>query len=135
MLTVRTVVKESDLGGLGLFASEKISKGTPVWIFNPKFDIFFEQSEVESLPDLQKNLVKRYAYLSSETGKYVYCIDDSRFMNHSAKNYNVDTVKVAGELETRDVANRDIEAGEEILVNYRTFDAADAESDEEYLNK
>jgi len=33
------------------------------------------------------------------------------------------------------VANCDIHIGEEILVNYKLFDANDAQSNEEYLNK
>jgi hypothetical protein len=43
-------------------------------------------------------------------------------------------VQFPGEPETSGVANRDIEIGEEILVNYRLIDTHDASSAEEYLN-
>lgn len=134
MLVVKTIVKPSELEGLGLFAAEEITKGTPVWVYNPKFDISFEPGEVAEMPVSNRDLVERYAYLSTESGKYVYSIDDSRFMNHSATRNNLDIVAFPGEPETRGVANRDIEAGEEILINYRSFDAGDAVSQEEYLD-
>ena len=79
MLTVKTSVRQSDIEGMGLFAEEKISKGTAVWKYDPRFNIPFDVQEVEKLPILQKELVQRYAYLSTESGKYIYCIDDARF--------------------------------------------------------
>ncbi len=134
MLTVKTSVRQSDIEGMGLFAEEKISKGTAVWKYDPRFDISFDVQEVEKLPILQKELVQRYAYLSTESGKYIYCIDDARFMNHSSVKNNLDVLPFPGEPETRGVANRDIEIGEEILINYRTFDSADAENKDRYLD-
>ena len=68
MLTVKTSVRQSDIEGMGLFAEEKISKGTAVWKYDPRFDISFDVQEVEKLPILQKELVQRYAYLSTESG-------------------------------------------------------------------
>ena len=134
MLTIKTLVKESEIEGLGLFATEKIPKGTTVWRFDPRFDLYFEPAEVEIMGTLQKDLIDRYAYLSTTVGKYVYCADDARFMNHSARNNNVDIVPFPGEPETRAVASRDIEIGEEILVNYREIDTHDEASSEEYLD-
>ena len=83
---------------------------------------------------LQKDFIIRYAYLSVDSGKYIFCADDARFMNHSATKNNLDVIAYPGEPETRGVANRDIEPGEEILINYRTFDSVDAESKDPYLN-
>lgn len=85
------------------------------------------------MPALQRDLIERYAYLSTANGKYVYCIDDARFMNHSSVKNNLDIVPFPGEPETRGVANRDIQQGEEILINYREFDAHDEKSEEVYL--
>ena len=68
------------------------------------------------------------------TGKYVYSIDDSRFTNHSSLKNNIDVVAMPGESETLGVANRDIEIGEEILVNYRHFDIDDENGTDDYLN-
>jgi len=77
MLTVRASARLSDIDGIGLFADEKIPKGTVTWRFNPRFDIFFDPEEVQKMPIEHCKLIERYAYLSTTTGKYVYCIDDS----------------------------------------------------------
>jgi SET domain-containing protein len=82
----------------------------------------------------QQELIKHYAYLSKTQNKYVYSIDNSRFTNHSSQNPNLDVVLFPGDEETSGVANRDIETGEEILVNYREIDADDEHGDEGYLN-
>jgi len=133
MLTVRASAKPSKIQGIGLFADEKIAKGTIMWKFDPRFDISYDPAEVEKFPDIQKEQIDRYAYLSKTSGKYIYSMDDSRFTNHSSQNPNEDVVQFPGELETCGVALRDIEIGEEILVNYKLFDSHDETSDEEYL--
>src|SRR3989344_4164119 len=135
MLTVKASAKPSKIEGIGLFADEKILKGTVTWRFNPRFDILFDHAEVKQMSPEHRELIDHYAYLSTTTGKYVYSIDDSRFTNHSSVKNNIDVVPSPGEPETLGVANRDIEKGEEMLVNYRAFDAHDENSKEEYLNK
>ncbi len=134
MLIVKTSAKPSAIQGVGLFAEEKIPKGTIIWKFNPIFDILFDPAEVLNMSKAEQELLNRYSYLSIATGKYVYSIDNSRFTNHSSIMNNVDVCFVTGEQEALEIANRDIEEGEEILVNYRTFDAGDETSTEEYLN-
>ncbi|OGY44840.1 MAG: hypothetical protein A3B89_04710 [Candidatus Buchananbacteria bacterium RIFCSPHIGHO2_02_FULL_40_13] len=134
MLTVKASAQPSKIQGIGLFADEKITKGAITWKFNPRFDIIFDPEEVKQMPPEQRQLIDHYAYLSTTTGKYIYSIDNSRFTNHSSVNNNVDVVALPGEPETCGVANRDIEKGEEILVNYRAFDRDDEISQEEYLN-
>ncbi|HTP57248.1 MAG TPA: SET domain-containing protein [Candidatus Paceibacterota bacterium] len=134
MLLVKTQLKPSAVEGFGIFAVDKIAKGTSVWKFDPRFDLVFEPEDVEKMEPLQRDMMQRYAYLSIDSKKYVYCGDDGRFMNHSSTKNNLDVVQFPGEPETRGVANRDIESGEEILINYRSFDAVDATSDEPYLN-
>ena len=57
-----------------------------------------------------------------QTNLYWLNLDDTRFINHS-ENPNIET---AGDA---DVALSDIEKGEEILIDYRTF------YDERYLNE
>lgn len=133
MLVVKASAQQSPIEGLGVFTDEFIPKGTPVWIYNPKFDISFDPVEVENMSPAEKALIQKYAYLSLESRKYIYCIDDSRFINHSSTHPNCDIIAVPGEQETRAVANKDIQAGEEILLNYRKIDIKDAASDEAYL--
>lgn len=134
MLTVKASAKQSKIEGIGVFADENIPKGATTWKFNPRFDILFDPEEIKKMPAEQRELINRYAFLSATTGKYVYSIDDSRFTNHSSVKNNIDSVQFPGEPEMRGVANRDIEKGEEMLANYRLFDAHDKDSEEGYLN-
>lgn len=134
MLVVKASAKQSRINGIGLFADERIPKGTVIWKYDPRFDISFSVHDVEGMTPSQKKLIDRYTYLSARQNKYIYSIDDSRFTNHSSQNPNEDVVQLPGDIETSGIANRDIEIGEEILVNYRLFDAYDATSNETYLN-
>lgn len=133
MLVVKTSVKPSGIEGLGLFAAEDISRGTTIWKFDPRFDVYFTPEEVEKMSPLQKALIEQYGSLSKKTGKYIYSIDDARFTNHSSQNNNEDVLEYPGETEFRGVAIKDIKTGEEILVNYLGFDEASANSNGAYL--
>lgn len=133
MLTVKASVKPSKIHGIGVFADEKILKGTIAWKFDPRFDIYFDPAEVEKMPEGQREFVKKYAPLSTSSRKYIYSIDDSRFTNHSSVNNNTDVIEVPGEPEKVAVANKDIERGEEILVNYLDFDINSQNDKEMYL--
>lgn len=134
MLTVKTSIKPSSIHGVGLFAEEFIPKGTVTWRFNPRFDIYFDPREVASMPSAERELVETYAYLSRKTGKYVYSVDNTRFANHST-NPNIDNSTVLpGDVEICGVAKRDIQAGKELTVDYRIFDAGDRDSIELWLD-
>jgi len=133
MIVVKTSIKPSNISGIGAFADEKILKGTTVWKYDPHFDVSFSSKEVEKMDSLQRELIGKYAYHSPESKKYIYPIDNARFINHSSINNNLDVVPFPREVETRAVANRDIEVGEKLLLNYRMIDADDAKSTEEYL--
>lgn len=136
MLTVRASAKPSKIHGIGLFADKPIPKGTIWWKFDPRFDLVFDPKEVEKMAPLQRDLVKRYGYLSMITNKWVYPTDDSRFINHSSVNDNVEDVECEeGAPEGCSAAKRDIEKGEELLINYRTYDANDKDSKAEYLDQ
>ncbi len=134
MLIVPTLVKQSTVAGLGLFADRYIAKGTIIWKFNPVIDILYTPEEVKNMQEEVRSIIMHFAFLSKVSGMYVLPIDSDRFMNHSLNN-NIDSVFVDGERELLGVANRDIQAGEEILANYMTFDANDALSSDEYLSK
>ena len=133
MLMVKASPKPSQIHGLGLFADEKILKGTTIWKYDPRFDISYDPTAVEHFPPSQREYIKRHSYLSKTMGKYIYSIDDSHFTNHSANNSNQTIVQFPGEPDTCGVASRDIEIGEELLVDYRLFDAHDATNNDEYL--
>lgn len=133
MLTVKASAKPSNIQGIGVFADEKIGKGTVVWKFDPRFDIYFDPEEVERMPAVQQKFLKKYAPLSTSSKKYIYSIDDSRFTNHSSVKNNTDIIDSSREPESIAIANRDIKTGEEILVNYLDFDINSKDSKEEYL--
>ncbi len=115
MLKVKTKIGQSKIHGTGLFADELIPKGTTTWEWIPEFDVAFNKEDVESLPELMKNYILYYAYVDKDIDKLVLCADNQRYINHS-KNTNIDSTP------RRDVANRDIQPGEELLCNYNLFD-------------
>jgi SET domain-containing protein len=134
MLLVRCSVKPSKINGLGLFADEDIKKGTVTWRFNPKLDILFSQEDIDSFPKHIQEFIDTYSFFSKKKKKYVLSFGDDRFTNHSSIHNNLDSLELPEEEEIIGVANRDIKIGEEILANYRKFDANDQDSDKEYLN-
>lgn len=132
MLTILASSRPSPIHGVGLFADEFIPKGTITWRFDSDWDIIFTKDEVEKMPENQKCLIKFFAYFSDKRQAYIYSIDDSRFLNHSA-HPNHDVLPIPNEVELCNVANRDIQIGEELTVDYRVFDDVDAQSNETYL--
>ncbi|MDP2856153.1 MAG: SET domain-containing protein [bacterium] len=122
MLLVKTKIGPSKINGIGLFADQFIPKGTQVWKYQPGFDLKIDKSEPMYLSEPSKAQFLKYAYLNSKTNKYILCFDDARFFNHS-DNPNCIEAAYSDDEETRDVAAKDIQAGEELTYNYKTFDA------------
>lgn len=120
MLLVDTYLGPSRIHGLGLFARRDIPAGTVLWRFHAPFDVAFDESDLEPLPEPTRAAVLKYSYLDAARGRYVLCGDDARFMNHS------DTPNTREDPEAT-VAIRDIAAGEEITCDYREFDATPKE--------
>lgn len=119
-------IKESEIDGKGVFTVEKINKGQIVWKFNANHDKSISQEEFDVLDDVVKAELRRIAYLSPTTNRYVYppINDAARFTNHSPNNnLSVFIDKDISE-EPYFVANRDIEAREELTNNYLEFDEA-----------
>lgn len=115
MLKVKTKIGPSNTHGTGLFADQFIPKGTTTWEWDPTMDISLDVDFVESLPSIQKEYLLYYMYLDQEINKLILCSDNQRYINHS-KNTNIDSTP------RRDVANRDIQPGEEFLCDYNLFD-------------
>jgi SET domain-containing protein len=118
MMIVKSYVTPSKVQGLGVFAAEPIKKGSIVWRFDPKWDIVFSVEEVSNMTTERQEYIKKYAYLDNQG--YILCSDDAKYLNHSSvPNVN----SRAGIIE--DIAIRDIDVGEELLVDYRNFDIED----------
>ena len=57
MLLVKMSIKISTIDGVGVFADQRIPKGTVTWKFTPKFDLTFDVEEIERMTEMQKLLV------------------------------------------------------------------------------
>lgn len=122
-----TVVKNSNIQGRGVFAAEAIAAGEVVWKFDPNHDLTLSIKEFGALAENEKEILNHVAYLSAETGQYIYPPenDPARYTNHDSEKNNL-TVAVDAKVspEPYFVANRDINKGEELTNNYHEFDGA-----------
>jgi len=117
MLRIKTVIKSSKIHGIGLFATQFIPKGTVTWQYDPGFDPDFSEKELENLKKMHEFVFLKYGYFDSQLQKFIVCIDDQRFINHSSTGYNIVSKPDC------DVALRDIKSGEELLCNYNHYES------------
>jgi uncharacterized protein len=115
MLLVRTYLAPSPIDGIGLFAAERIVKGTVIWTFDSRIDRLFGLEERECLPELLRAFLRVYSYPQYPgASEFVLDGDHARFMNHS----KVPNTCSIG-LDTKALA--DIAVGEELLCDYDEF--------------
>lgn len=116
MLLVPVRVDQSAIHGLGVFAVDRIAKGTLVWRFTPGFDLDLNPKLLDEHPPHFRQIMLHYGYIDPRFNRFILCCDDCRFINHS------DTPNVRSDFDLDrygiDVAVRDIAAGEEITVDY-----------------
>ena len=115
MLKVKTKLQMSHIHGIGLFADQFIPKGTTTWEYDPRFDISYTQEKLDNLPSWTKEQFLKYSYFDKKQNKYVMCIDDQRFINHSIDPNILSTPD-------SDKAGRDIKIGEELVCNYDHYE-------------
>ncbi len=115
MLLVKTVIKEVEGKGLGLFAAEHIPAGTVTWEYNEMFDPSYTEDQFQSLPEVARDWFMTYAYYDHVRNYYVLCADNERYINHS-ENPNIDATP------DREVAARDIQVGEEMTNDYTAYE-------------
>ena len=127
MYLINVYVANSKVDGKGVFASEDIAEGNMIWKFETNYDLSVSLAEYESLSSLDKKKLKRIAYLSPTSNKYIYppINDPALFTNHHDSEYNISAkVDLTISEEPFFVANRNILKGEEIINNYHQFDNA-----------
>jgi uncharacterized protein len=112
MLFVNAKAGPSPTHRMGLIAQTLISKGSKVWGFMPGFDIIIPESELVCLSPTAQDQVVYWAYFDLTTREFVLSGDDDRFTNH-ADDPNTTILE-----DGCTIANRDIQAGEEITTNY-----------------
>lgn len=119
MLLVKTYIGKSEISGIGLFAAEPIRKGQAIW----KWSNGDSAHSYESIKNLLKhpnelavkeaNSILHFAY--TDNGLYKMCGDDGKYMNHSP---DPNTESCNTEFDEIEIANRDIEIGEELTCDY-----------------
>lgn len=119
MLLVRVTVRPSLIHGLAVFADQPIARGTAVWRFSPGFDLALDPSVLDGVCSLQRQRLLHYGYIDARLGQYVLCCDDARFLNHSPQ--PTLSQDLSSEPHGIDRAARDIAVGEELTVDYGTF--------------
>jgi len=96
--------------GCGIIATRDIPKGTVTWVMDP-LDRLFSHEQVAALPDRCRETLYKYSYRNRH-GEYVFCWDNTRFMNHS---FTPNCITTAYNFE---LAVRDIREGEELTNDY-----------------
>jgi hypothetical protein len=124
MLLVSTYLDKSPVHGIGLFVFEQIPAGTLVWQFRKDFDQVFRKEDVDNLPEPAREYLLNYAYVVKVRGEvyHILCAGNNKFVNHSAAP-NTICVGFRDGIESGKVyASRDIQAREEILEDYNSYD-------------
>jgi SET domain-containing protein len=120
MLLVPVKVNRSSIHGIGIFALRAIEADTCIWGFTPGFDLDIDPIALELQPAHFRESMFHYGYIDPRRHRFILCCDDYRFINHSdTPNVRVDLRK---ELYGVDFAAGDIQAGEELTVDYGTVD-------------
>lgn len=102
MLLIPTIVRDSEIHGLGVFCSEDIKKDQLVWRFDPRCDF-----RMSIFPDWLKKFVFKDSEGAALDG------DNARFMNHSE---NANLYASARDLKARSF----IPSGSELTVDYQS---------------
>jgi SET domain-containing protein len=123
-------VRISKIHGLGLFAREFIPKGTIWWYARPQDVLIITKQQFLILDkskksDLMLNYILSlltYSYYERDLDALIFCLDDSRYVNHS---FEANSGALEDENGFCSVAQRDIEIEEEITEDYSKYSICD----------
>jgi SET domain-containing protein len=115
MLRVPTYVAQSPIAGVGLFSAIDLPAQHVIWEYSDGVDWRIAPSELMLFPEPFQSRLRHYLY-QEDSGLYVLCGDNAKYMNHSDEPNCDDT---GGEYT---VTRRAIHAGEELTCDYRLFD-------------
>jgi SET domain-containing protein len=115
MLTVKTILKETEGKGIGLFAAENLPAGTIWWKDDRTFNRIVSEEELNAYPKIAQDFVTTYGFMLMGTKNWYVCMDNARFTNHSISPNSAQTDD--GDY----FATREIQIGEEITCDYREF--------------
>jgi SET domain-containing protein len=119
-------VKASDIHGLGLFTKKFITKGTIWWHARPQDVLIITKKQFLILESshntpTMKNFIEyllTYSYYERDLDALVYCLDNSRYVNHS---FYANSGASENENGFCAVAINDIRPGEEITEDYSKY--------------
>jgi hypothetical protein len=120
MLLIKTRTGKSTVHGTGLFAAERIPKGTIIWRYDRARDMRMTRHELSLMPERIRVEWDRFAYVSRFTGLIVRAGDDYGYINHSHEP-NIEVSPRFERPEGCDMALREILAGEELFFDYTWF--------------
>jgi SET domain-containing protein len=121
-----TEIKTSNIHGLGLFAKKKISKGTIWWYARPQDVLIITKEQFQKLDSSKKtssmkvfmDTLLTYSYYERDLDALIFCLDNSRFVNHSM---NANSGASDDENGFCAMALMDIFPGEEITEDYSKY--------------
>ena len=108
MLLVDVYLDQSEIQGIGVFAAEQIQAGQQIWQLVKGFDIVVTHKRLLSLPKRARDIIQHFGVEYDDF--WFLGMDKDRYINHS-DSPNTDGVR----------ALKDIEIGEEITVDYRSW--------------
>jgi len=118
-----TEVRKSEIHGFGLFAKKLIPKDTIWWHARPQDVLIITKDQFMTLEASYQQtndfllILVRYSYYDVYLDALIFCLDNSRYVNHSF-DANSGTSE---ELALNAIANRDIQVGEEITEDYSRY--------------
>jgi SET domain-containing protein len=118
-------VRKSHIHGLGLFAKKLIPKGTVWWHARKQDALIISKTQFSMLDNPPKtpmitNFIESlltYAYYDEILDALIFCLDDSKYVNHSF-NPNTGTIE---EHALNAISRKDIHPGEEITEDYSAY--------------
>ena len=121
-----TEVRPSKIHGMGLYAKKLIPKGTKWWHARPQDVLIITKEQFLNLDNslkssLMDNFMKillTYSYYERELDALIFCLDNSKFVNHST---NANSGASEDENGFCAIAQRDIQPGEEITEDYSKY--------------
>lgn len=118
MLTIKAEIRPSSKPelGMGLFTLQDINKGDIIWQYEQGLDICIDISRLNTLTSVQQDFLNKYGW--REGDKFYLSCDSSQYINHSFQ----PNANLAGEQPNKTYALRDIKAGEELFIDYGSFD-------------
>src|SRR5271157_4567153 len=115
---VYTRLEPSTIHGVGVFAIIPIPKGTYAFMDHDEPIVWVDKSIVESLPKPLRELYYSFAIIKGEKYGCPKSFNDltaSWYLNHSER------PNMAADKDYRFYAVRDVSAGEELTIDYRSY--------------